>query len=200
VYLSESFGRLSGKRFNHKGTQRFSQRNTKAEVMKIGIISDTHGWIHPRLFDHFKEVDEIWHAGDIGNIETADLLAAFKPLRAVYGNIDNAAVRRVYKENLKFKAEETSIWITHIGGTPGHYDKRVKDWLMQNPPDIFICGHSHIAKVMHDKKPGLLYINPGAAGYYGFHLFMTAIRLQIDGKVIHDMELIELGERGKVIL
>jgi len=168
--------------------------------MKIGIISDTHGWIHPRLFEHFKEVDEIWHAGDIGNIETADILAAFKPLRAVYGNIDNAAVRRVYKENLKFKAEETSIWITHIGGTPGHYDKRVKDWLMQNPPDIFICGHSHIAKVMHDKKPGLLYINPGAAGYYGFHLFMTAIRLQIDGKVIHDMELIELGERGKVIL
>jgi putative phosphoesterase len=168
--------------------------------MKIGIISDTHGWIHPRLFEHFKDVDEIWHAGDIGNIETADVLASFKPLRAVYGNIDDAVVRLAYKENLKFRIEGTSIWITHIGGTPSHYDSRVKEGIMQNPPDIFICGHSHIAKVMHDKKTGLLYINPGAAGYYGFHKFMTIIRFQIDNKVIHDLELIELGERGKVTL
>jgi uncharacterized protein len=168
--------------------------------MKIGIISDTHGWIHPRLFEHFKEVDEIWHAGDIGNIETADQLAAFKSLRAVYGNIDDAVVRRLYKLNMKFKAEDTRVWITHIGGTPGHYDLKVKEEIMQNPPDIFICGHSHLAKVIYDKKAGLLYINPGAAGYNGFHKFMTVIRLQIDGKVIHDLELIELGERGRVIL
>jgi uncharacterized protein len=168
--------------------------------MKIGIISDTHGWIHPRLFEHFKEVDEIWHAGDIGNIETADILATFKPFRAVYGNIDDAVVRSSYKENLKFKAEDTSIWITHIGGSPGHYDIRVKEEIIKNPPGIFICGHSHIAKVMYDKRIGLLFVNPGAAGYYGFHKFMTAIRVQIDGKVIHDMELIELGERGKVTL
>jgi putative phosphoesterase len=200
VYLSESFRHLCGKRFNHKGTQRFSQSNTKAKVVKIGIISDTHGWIHPRLFEHFKEVDEIWHAGDIGNIETADILAAYKPFRAVYGNIDDAVVRSAYNESLKFKAEETSIWITHIGGTPGHYDIKIREEIIKNPPDIFICGHSHIAKVMYDKKPGLLYINPGAAGYYGFHKFMTAIRVQIDGKVIHDMELIELGERGKATL
>jgi putative phosphoesterase len=168
--------------------------------MKVGIISDTHGWIHPRLFEHFKEVDEIWHAGDIGNIETADLLASFKPLKAVYGNIDDALVRRAFNKHLEFMAEETRVWITHIGGTPGHYDKRVRERIMNNPPDIFICGHSHIAKVMYDKKPGLLFVNPGAAGYNGFHKYMTAIRVQIDGKSIHNMELIELGERGKVTL
>jgi putative phosphoesterase len=167
--------------------------------MKIGLISDTHGWIHPRIFDHFAECDEIWHAGDIGNIETADKLAIFKPLKAVYGNIDNALVRKVYKEHLKFDIEEMKVWLTHIGGSPGHYDYRVKRGLNEEAPDIFICGHSHIAKVMYDKKSGFLYMNPGAAGYIGFHKYMTAIRFQIDGKNIHDLELIELGERGKVI-
>jgi putative phosphoesterase len=168
--------------------------------MKIGLLSDTHGWIHPRLFDHFAECDEIWHAGDIGNIETADKLAAFKPLRAVYGNIDDAFVRKVYKENLRFKAEEMEVWLTHIGGYPGHYDHRVKPWIYDDPPGIFICGHSHIARVMNDNKGGFLFINPGAAGYNGFHKFMTAIRFHIDGGKIHDLELIELGERGKVNL
>ena len=168
--------------------------------MKIGLLSDTHGWIHPRLFDHFAECDEIWHAGDIGGIAIADKLAGFKPLKAVYGNIDDAIVRRTYNENLNFIAGELRIWLTHIGGSPGHYDRRVIPAIYENPPDIFICGHSHIAKVMHDKKAGFLYINPGAAGYSGFHKFMTAIRFQIDGKNIHDLELIELGERGKAIL
>jgi putative phosphoesterase len=168
--------------------------------MKVGLLSDTHGWIHPRLFDHFAECDEIWHAGDIGSIETADKLAAFKPFKAVYGNIDDALIRKVYTEHLKFKAEEVLVWLTHIGGNPGHYDHRVKPMIYENPPDIFICGHSHIAKVMHDKKGGFLYINPGAAGYNGFHKYMTAIRFQIDGSEIHDLELIELGERGKAII
>jgi uncharacterized protein len=168
--------------------------------MKIGLLSDTHGWIHPRIFELFAECDEIWHAGDIGNIETADALAAFKPLRAVYGNIDNAVVRTVYKENLDFMAEETRVRITHIAGSPGHYDRRLLPDLYENPPDIFICGHSHIAKIIYDHKAGFLYMNPGAAGYNGFHMFMTAVRFQIDGKDIHDMELIELGERGKVIV
>jgi putative phosphoesterase len=168
--------------------------------MKIGLISDTHGWIHPRLFDHFAACDEIWHAGDIGNIETADSLAAFRPLKAVYGNIDDAIVRKAFKEHLIFNAEEIRVWLTHIGGTPGHYDQRVKPGIYENPPDLFICGHSHIAKVMYDKKAGFLYVNPGAAGYNGFHKYMTAIRFQIDGKNIHDMELIELGERGKVAI
>lgn len=172
----------------------------KIFYMKIGLLSDTHGWIHPRLFDHFAGCDEIWHAGDIGNIETADILAAFKPLKAVYGNIDNSLVRKAYPENLIFMAEEIKVWLTHIGGTPGNYDRRVLPALKINSPDIFICGHSHIAKVIHDRRAGFLYINPGAAGFNGFHKYMTAIRFQIDGKNIHDLELIELGERGKIIL
>lgn len=168
--------------------------------MKIGLLSDTHGWIHPKLFDHFEGCDEIWHAGDIGNIQTADTLAAFRPLKAVYGNIDDARVRRAYNEHLHFMADDARVWITHIGGTPDHYHSRVKKGLAENPPDIFICGHSHIAMVIYDKKNRFLFINPGAAGYNGFHKFMTAIRFQIDGIRIHDLELIELGERGKAII
>jgi uncharacterized protein len=168
--------------------------------MKIGLLSDTHGWIHPRLFEHFSAVDEIWHAGDIGNIQTADALALFKPLKAVYGNIDDTIVRKVYPENLIFNAEEVRVWITHIGGSPGHYDQKVKPAIYENSPDIFICGHSHIARVMYDNKGSFLYVNPGAAGYNGFHKYMTAIRFHIDGKNIHDMELIELGERGKAVI
>lgn len=169
----------------------------KTKIMKIGLLSDTHGWIHPKLFDFFSGCEEIWHAGDIGNIETADKFAEFKPFRAVYGNIDDTVVRSVYKEHLKFKAEELNIWITHIGGSPGHYDPRIKKLLLEEPPDIFICGHSHIARIMRDSRGGFLYINPGAAGYHGFHKVMTAVRFSIDGKDIHNMELIELGERGR---
>jgi putative phosphoesterase len=168
--------------------------------MKIGLLSDTHGWIHPRLFDLFAGCDEIWHAGDIGNIETADKLAAFRPLRAVFGNIDDAVVRKVYPENLTFKAEEVKVLLTHIGGMPGHYERKVKPAILEDPPDLFICGHSHIARVMYDSNGGFLFVNPGAAGYNGFHKFMTAIRFRIDGDKIHDLELIELGERGKVTL
>jgi putative phosphoesterase len=166
--------------------------------MKIGLISDTHGWLHPSLYEHFKDCDAIWHAGDIGNIQTADSLASFKPLRAVYGNIDDSIVRSAYPENLRFTLEKMTVWMIHIGGTPGNYSPKVKAEIYLNPPDIFICGHSHIAKVMFDKKSGSLYINPGAAGYTGFHKYMTAIRFQITGEKIHDLELIEMGERGKV--
>lgn len=166
--------------------------------MKIGLLSDTHGWIHPKLPDFFAGCDEIWHAGDIGNIGTADALAAIKPLRAVYGNIDDALVRSVYKESLRFRAEDVDVWITHIGGAPGRYDRRISQEIYVNPPDLFICGHSHIAKIMHDRKGGFLYVNPGAAGYTGFHRVMTAVRFSIDGRSIHSMELIELGERGRI--
>jgi putative phosphoesterase len=168
--------------------------------MKIGLLSDTHGWIHPELFKYFAGCDEIWHAGDIGNIETADALAAFRPFKAVFGNIDNDLIRRTYKEHLIFKAEEVNVWLTHIGGTPGRYDQRIRTAIYENPPDLFICGHSHIAKVIYDKKGGFLYVNPGAAGHNGFHKYMTAIRFQIDRDRIHELELIELGERGKIIL
>lgn len=166
--------------------------------MKIGLLSDTHGWIHPRLFEYFAGCDEIWHAGDIGNIETADKLANFKPLRAVYGNIDDARLRLIFKENLRFKADELDVWITHIGGTPAKYADRVRSEIYIDPPALFICGHSHIAKIMYDKKGGFLYVNPGAAGFIGFHKIMTAVRFSIVGKEIHDMELIELGERGRI--
>ena len=168
--------------------------------MKIGLLSDTHGWIHPKLYEFFSSVDEIWHAGDIGNSETADKLAVLKPLRAVYGNIDGSDIRSVFSKRLIFKAEEKLVCITHIGGHPGHYDHSIRDFLYQTPPDIFICGHSHIARVMYDKRGGFLYINPGAAGYIGFHKIMTAVRFDIDGENIHDFELIELGNRGNVHL
>ena len=166
--------------------------------MKIGLISDTHGWIHPSLFEHFKDCDEIWHAGDLGNIQIADSLASFKSFRAVYGNIDDSTVRSTYPESLRFRVEKMNVWMIHIGGNPGNYSPKVKAEIYTNPPDIFICGHSHIAKVMFDKKAGSLYINPGAAGYTGFHKYMTAIRFQITGEKIHDLELIEMGERGRV--
>lgn len=168
--------------------------------MKIGLISDTHGWIHPRLPVLFAGCDEIWHAGDIGGIKIADNLLEIKPLRAVYGNIDDALVRRSYPENQRFTIDEISVWITHIGGHPGNYDRRVITELKVNPPDLFICGHSHIARAMFDKSHNFLYLNPGAAGNNGFHKIMTAMRFQIDGKQIHDLEVIELGERGRPIL
>jgi uncharacterized protein len=165
--------------------------------MKIGLISDTHGWIHPSLFEHFKECDEIWHAGDIGGIHTADSLSTFKPLRAVWGNIDDSVVRSVFPELLKFTIGEMKIWMIHIGGTPGHYSPKIINEIYQDPPDLFICGHSHIAKVMYDRKAGLLYINPGAAGYTGFHNYMTAIRFEIIDNRIQNLELIDMGLRRK---
>jgi putative phosphoesterase len=168
--------------------------------MKIGLLSDTHGWIHPRLVDFFSDCDEIWHAGDIGNLETADKLAEFKKLRAVSGNIDNHILRKMFPLVIRFRCEEVNVLITHIGGSPGHYAREIKDILAENPPDLFICGHSHIAKVMYDKNAGFLFINPGASGYTGFHKFMTAVRFNITGKQIHDLELIELGERAKTEL
>ena len=166
--------------------------------MRIGLISDTHGWIHPRLYEHFSECDELWHAGDIGNIETADELSRFKPLRAVYGNIDNSIIRKMFTEYLRFKIDEVDVLITHIGGYPDHYSPKVKKIVSENPPDLLICGHSHIAKVMYDKRLNFLFINPGAAGFTGFHKYMTAIRFVITGKKIHSLELIEFGERERL--
>ena len=166
--------------------------------MKIGLLSDTHGWIHPRLFDFFENCDEIWHAGDIGGIETADKLNSFRPLRAVYGNIDDTKVRQAYGKYLRFTVEEMEVLITHIGGVPGSYEQEVRQKFSENPPELFICGHSHIALVKYDSKYNFLHINPGAAGYIGFHKIMTAIRFSIEDKKITDLELIELGDRGEV--
>lgn len=165
--------------------------------MRIGLISDTHGWIHPRLYEHFSGCDEIWHAGDIGTTEAADELLAFKPVRAVFGNCDDMVLRRMFTKDLRFRVDDVDVLITHIGGYPAHYDPELKKTIVTNPPDLLICGHSHIARVMYDKKYDFLFINPGAAGFTGFHKFMTAIRFNITGKKIHDLELIELGERGR---
>jgi uncharacterized protein len=165
--------------------------------MRIGLISDTHGWIHPSLYKYFSECDEIWHAGDIGSSIVADELSDFKPFRAVYGNIDDASLRRRFRQHERFKIAEMSVWMTHIGGTPSRYAPGVAGVIHKDPPDIFICGHSHIARVQSDPRSGFLYVNPGAAGYHGFHRMMTAIRFTINGPKISDFELIELGERGK---
>lgn len=161
-------------------------------MKKIGLLSDTHGFISERLFLFFENVDEIWHAGDIGNIETADKLLAFKPLKAVYGNIDGQDVRSVYPQHQRFMCEGVNVWITHIGGYPGRYERSVKPDIFTNSPDIFISGHSHILKVIYDKKLDFLHMNPGAAGYKGFHKVCTALRFEIDGKNIKNLEIWEM--------
>jgi putative phosphoesterase len=168
-------------------------------MKRIGLLSDTHGYIHPRLLKFFYPVDEIWHAGDIGDIATANELAAFKPLKAVFGNIDGTAVRAVYPLHQRFLCEEVDVWITHIGGYPGHYERYVKPDIFNNPPNLFISGHSHILKVIFDQKLNFLHINPGAAGNNGFHKVCTAVRFTIDGKDIRDMEIWEM-KRNEVVL
>ena len=168
-------------------------------MKRIGLLSDTHGFLHPRIFPFFEKVDEIWHAGDIGNLETADSLAAFKPLKAVYGNIDGHEIRTVHPLHQRFMCEEVDVWITHIGGYPGHYERSVKQEIITNPPGLFICGHSHILKVIFDKKFNFLHINPGAAGNKGFHLVCTALRFVIDGKDIRELEIWEM-KRKEIVL
>lgn len=167
-------------------------------MKRIGLISDTHSYVDDSVFKYFAECDEIWHAGDIGNIALADRLEAFKPFRAVYGNIDGAELRQRYPLDLKFRCEEVDVWMTHIGGYPGRYNIRVRNDIRRNPPRLFITGHSHILKVMPDKPLGLLHINPGAAGLHGFHKVKTIVRFTIDKAVIKDMEVVELGARGAI--
>ncbi|HYK76823.1 MAG TPA: metallophosphoesterase family protein [Daejeonella sp.] len=164
-------------------------------MKRIGLISDTHSYLDEAVFKHFEPCDEIWHAGDFGTMEIADRLAAFKPLRGVYGNIDGRDIRSVYPEDLRFMCEETDVWITHIGGYPGKYAPRIKAEINQNPPALFISGHSHILKVMYDQKNGILHLNPGAAGKEGWHKVRTLLRFCISGKNIHTLELIEMGSR-----
>lgn len=168
-------------------------------MKRIGLLSDTHGFLHPRIFPFFEKVDEIWHAGDIGNLETADSLAVFKPLKAVYGNIDGTDVRSVYPLHQRFMCEEVDVWITHIGGYPGNYERTLRHEITSNPPKLFICGHSHILKVIFDKKYNFLHMNPGAAGNKGFHTVCTALRFTIDGKDIRDLEIWEM-KRNEIVL
>lgn len=168
--------------------------------MKIGLLSDTHSILDPKIFDYFSEVDEIWHAGDIGNAELSDKLAEFKPFRAVYGNIDGSDLRLSYPENLFFECGGMKVFMTHIGGYPGRYNARVRKILDEFQPQLYICGHSHILKVMPDQKRSLLHINPGACGQHGFHKIRTIVRFQIDEAKIDNLEVIELGIRGRKIV
>lgn len=164
-------------------------------MIKIGLISDTHGFLDDAVFKYFDDRDEIWHAGDFGNIELADQLAAFKPLKGVYGNIDGNDIRATYPEHLKFTTEQVNVWITHIGGYPDRYSSHVKPEIYTKPPNLFISGHSHILKVIYDKKINCLHINPGAAGKHGWHQKRTLIRFSISENKIHTLDAIELGNR-----
>lgn len=164
-------------------------------MKRIGLISDTHSYLDDKVFKHFENCDEIWHAGDFGTLELADALAAFKPLRGVYGNIDDKDIRAVYPEHNRFKCEEVDVWMTHIGGYPGKYNSKIKSEIFLNPPKIFISGHSHILKVIVDKKIGTLHLNPGAAGKQGWHKVRSLIRFCMSEEKIHTLEVIELGNR-----
>lgn len=161
-------------------------------MTRIGLLSDTHGYLDDSVFKHFENCDEIWHAGDFGTIELADKLAAFKPLRGVYGNIDGKEIRLDYPEHIRFKCEEVDVWMTHIGGYPGKYNPSIRQEIYTNPPKLFICGHSHILKVIFDKKISCLHLNPGAAGKQGWHKLRTMIRFCISEDKIHTLEAIEL--------
>jgi putative phosphoesterase len=161
----------------------------------IGLISDTHNYLDPTVFEHFKNCDEIWHAGDFGSSAIADELKAFKPLRGVYGNIDGYDIKSFYHEQLLFKCEDVKIMIRHIGGYPPKYNSETKKEILIHQPQLFISGHSHILKVMFDQKLNCLHINPGAAGKHGWHKIRTLIRFAINGKNIQDCEVIELGPR-----
>ncbi len=170
-------------------------------MLKIGLLSDTHGYLDPKVFDHFKYCDELWHAGDIGNSTVADALEKFKPLRAIFGNIDDKNLRERYPEDLFFTCEEVNIWMTHIGGIPPNYNERVKKILKHKTPDLFICGHSHILRVKRDPNfSNMLYVNPGAAGNQGFHPIKTLVRFEVNQNKIENMEVIEIGKRGAISL
>ncbi|MBV6652258.1 MAG: metallophosphoesterase family protein, partial [Mameliella sp.] len=148
---------------------------------------------------YFDACDEIWHAGDIGDASVADELEAFRPLRAVYGNIDDSKMRIRFPEDLRFSVGGLEVFMTHIGGYPGRYNKRVRSILRDQPPKLYICGHSHILKVMPDKKLNLLHVNPGAAGHHGFHKMRTIVRFAIDEQEVKAFEVIELGKRGRLV-
>ncbi|MDX1601601.1 MAG: metallophosphoesterase family protein [Salinimicrobium sediminis] len=164
-------------------------------MKKILLLSDTHGYMDDRILKYAEEADELWHAGDIGTTVVSDSLQKIKPLKAVFGNIDGAEIRKEFPLNNRFMCEQVDVWITHIGGYPGRYSPAVKEEIKANPPRIFISGHSHILKVMNDKKLGVLHMNPGAAGKQGFHQMRTMLRFVIDGKEIRDLEVIELGKK-----
>lgn len=163
--------------------------------MKIGLISDTHSYLDPAVFKFFAECDEIWHAGDFGNVKISDQLADFKKLRGVYGNIDVAEIRKIYDEVNTFECDGVKVLMVHIAGAVSKYNPLVNEYIQQHKPDILICGHSHILKVVKDNVNNLLYVNPGAAGKTGFHQVRTILRFEIKEGKLQNMEAIELGKK-----
>lgn len=164
-------------------------------MVRIGLLSDTHSYWDDKYLKYFEPCDEIWHAGDIGSLEVAERLEAFRPFRAVYGNIDGQDIRLRYPLVNRFTLCGADVLIKHIGGYPGKYDHSIREELRRNPPSLFVSGHSHILKVKFDPQLGLLHINPGAAGMYGFHLIRTLVRFVIDDGQFKDLEVIELGQK-----
>lgn len=165
-------------------------------MKKILLLSDTHGFIDDQILKFVKQADEVWHVGDIGNLEVTDCIKKIKPLRAVFGNIDGSDARTEFPLDNKFTVEGVSVWMTHIGGYPNKYNLRIREEIAKNPPKIFIAGHSHILKVQYDKKLNLLHLNPGAAGKHGFHKIRTMLRFELQLGDIKNLEIIELAKRG----
>ena len=161
-------------------------------MKKILLLSDTHSHLDKAMLKYINQVDEVWHAGDIGDIKVTDEIKKLKPLRAVYGNIDNAIIRSEFPLHNRFWCEQVDVWITHIGGYPGRYSPSLRESISNNPPKLFISGHSHILKVMNDKKLDLLHMNPGAIGIHGFHQVRTMLRFEIDKDNIQKLEIIEI--------
>jgi len=170
--------------------------------MKIGLMSDTHSFLDERIFQHFSECDEVWHAGDFGSMQVVERLRSFKPLRGVYGNIDDRRIQAEMPLDLRFVCAGVPVFMTHIGGYPGRYNPRVRKILQDDPPrnGLFICGHSHILKAMPDKQWGFLHLNPGACGNEGWHQVKTLMRFVLEAGTIRDLEVIELGARGRGFL
>jgi len=174
-----------------------NHRLRENQSMRIGLMSDTHGFLDEALFGYFESCDEIWHAGDFGTLALLDRLHAFKPLRGVYGNVDGAGIRTAMPLDLAWQCAGVKVFMTHIGGYPGAYERRVKPLLDEHSPGLFICGHSHILRVMRDPQRGnLLHLNPGACGHHGWHTERTALRFSLDDGRVHGMEAIQLGPRG----
>ena len=168
-------------------------------MKRILLLSDTHSHIDDVILKYVDQADEVWHAGDIGNLEVTDTLKKHKPLRGVYGNIDDDKARMEFPLHNRFFCEGVEVWITHIGGYPGKYNQEIRAEITKNPPKLFICGHSHILRIETDKQNKLLFLNPGAAGRHGFHHIRTIVRLKIENAKIFDVQVIELGSRAQLI-
>lgn len=165
-------------------------------MSRIALLSDTHGWLDPRIREHVAQCDEVWHAGDIGGLHVTDELATWKPLRAVWGNIDDTKARQAHPEHQRFMLDGVRVWMTHIGGRPPRYDRAVQEELRGSPPALFVCGHTHLCMVQFDERLNMLYMNPGACGRHGFHHVRTLLRFSLDAGKVKDLEVVELGPRG----